>query len=256
VSKWLLPVIASIVMLGGSALADEPTAPAKSPPIILLKLDDVSYWITPRWTRVADYLKDKKIRASFGIIGQGLEKAKPETIDWIKKLHDDGQIEFWCHGWTLRKAEDKTGEFEAGTAEQQAALLRKAEDLAKEKLGFTYAAFGPHWTGTTDETDKALESIPEIKIWLYGPVKPKYFTRLSIPRVMALENPTFIPDFEKFKATYEKIGNKQKVLVLQGHPDQWADPKRWDGFTQIIDFLQAQGCTFMTPSEYLRNTSK
>ena len=29
------------------------------------------------------------------------------------------------------------------------------------------------------------------------------------------------------------------MLVLQGHPDQW-DHKRWEGFTQIIDFPQIE----------------
>jgi peptidoglycan/xylan/chitin deacetylase (PgdA/CDA1 family) len=40
------------------------------------------------------------------------------------------------------------------------------------------------------------------------------------------------------------------VLVLQCHPDQWADDTRWKWFTEIIDYLQSQGCRFMTPSEY------
>ena len=93
---------------------------------------------------------------------------------------------------------------------------------------------------------------PEIKIWLYGPKEPKHFTRLSIPRVLALENPTFLPNYDKFKELYDKWGAKQEVLVLQGHPNNWEPPERWEGFVKIIDFLQAQNCKFMTPSEYLK----
>ena len=110
-----------------------------------------------------------------------------------------------------------------------------------------------HWSGTTEETEKAVELTPEIKIWLYGPKEPKHFTRLSIPRVLALENPTFLPNFDKFKELYDKWGAKQEVLVLQGHPNNWGPQERWDGFVKIIDFLQAQNCTFMTPSEYLKH---
>lgn len=133
--------------------------------------------------------------------------------------------------------------------------MEKTEALAREKLGFELAAFSPHWSNTTIETEKALEAVPAIKIWLYGPKDPTHFTRLSIPRVMGLENPTFIPDFEKFKAVYEKTGYQQEVLVLQGHPDAWGDAVRWEGFLKIIGFLKAKGCVFMTPSEYLARGS-
>lgn len=32
---------------------------------------------------------------------------------------------------------------------------------------------------------------------------------------------------------------------------QW-DDRRWQGFVEIIDFLQARGCEFMTPSAYMQ----
>jgi len=247
-------VIASMIVLVSTAwtLGDPPaTRPFRKPPmIIILKLDDLAHWISPRWTRVNDFLTERRIRASYGIIGEELAKANADTIKWIKAVHEAGQIEIWCHGYHARTAEEKIGEFEVGTADEQAAALKKCQDIARDKLGFELAAFGPHWSGTTDETDKALEATPQIKIWLYGPAKPKYFTRLSIPRIMALENPTFVPDFEKFKKIYDDQGSKQSVLVLQGHPDMWQAPGRWEGFVQIIDFLQAKGCTFMTPTEY------
>ena len=237
-----------------------PTSDGERPPVILLKLDDVGYYISPRWKRVEEYLKSKNIRASFGIIGQGLEKAGPETVDWIKQIHDEGNIEFWFHGYLLQppKGPDgkflQKGEWNESEADQEA-LLRKVEDLSKEKLGFPLAAFGPHWTHEDENTDKALADTPEIKVWLYGPVHPKYFDRVSIPRIMALENPTFVPSLEKFKAVYEKVGHLQPVLALQGHPDMWVDPARWEGFKQIIDYLQSKNSTFMTPSEYAATLS-
>lgn len=251
------PQLASSVDVAAPAkAAPEPVAvPSGKAPIILLKLDDVGHWVSPRWQRTADYLEQNNVKAAFGIIGGGLEKAGPETVKWIKDLRQRGMVEFWHHGYTLRTATD-TGEFEQGTFEEQKAVLEKTQELARTKLGFELAAFGPHWSGTTLETEKALEAIPAIKVWFYGPKDPKHFSRLSIPRVMALENPTFVPDFDKFKATYEKTGFQQEVLVLQGHPDAWGTPERWDGFVKIVEFLLSKGCVFMTPSEYLTRDSK
>ena len=229
---------------------------ASGPQIILLKLDDVVPGrpgpVSSRWQRIADYLKTNGIKGSFGIICESLEKDNAAYFQWIKDIEQAGLIEFWLHGYHLKKAEEP-GEFEHGTFEEQKSVLEKSERLAKEKLGFLLTAFGPHWTGTTDATDQALESVHEIKIWLYGPPKPKFFSRLSIERVMALENPTFVPDPAKFKATYEKSAATRDVLVMQGHPDQW-DDKRWAGFVEIVEFLKSKNVVFMTPSEYLRKT--
>lgn len=231
------------------------TATANAQQVILLKLDDViarrvgTKPVSDRWLKVHDYLKAQNIKGSFGIITESLEKDNPLYFNWLKEVQAAGLIEFWMHGYKMRGPNDK-GEFEHGTAEEQRAILAKGEALAKQKLGFTLPAFGPHWSGTTDATDEAMEKVPVVTIWLYGPEKPKFYSRLSIPRVMALENPTFVPDAEKFTAFYEAKAAKREVLVLQGHPDQW-DDKRWEGFTKIIEFLKSKNVVFMTPSEYL-----
>lgn len=247
----LMCVAAVWLSFSASAGAQTDAAGAK-PQVVILKFDDVTGWISPQWLKLTDFLAERKIKASFGIITSTLEKAPPQTIDWIKTKQAEGNIEFWIHGYTARKAEDK-GEFESGTAEEQAVLLAKGEALAKEKLGFDLVAFGEHWSGVTEETQKAVEATPQIKIWLYGPAKPTFYTRLSLPRKLGLENPTFVPDFAKFKAQYEKAGHAEPVLVLQGHPAAWGDVARWDGFVQIIDFLQSKNVVFMTPSEYMKS---
>lgn len=182
---------------------------AADPQVILLKLDDVvahrvgTKPVWDRWLRVHDYLKASNIKASFGIITESLEKDNAMYFQWLKDVQAMGLIEFWMHGYYMKKA-DEPGEFEHGTAAEQQVILEKGARLAKEKLGFELPAFGPHWSGTTDATDEALEAVSSVKIWLYGPKKPKFFTRLSIERIMAIENPTFVPDPAKFKALYEK----------------------------------------------------
>lgn len=252
--SMLLTTVAGAAPILRAAEADRPAKPQ----IILLKLDDVVAYgrggapVAPRWQRITDHLVAHKIHASYGIICSSLEKDNPAYFQWIKDLQQQGLIEFWLHGYYNRKADDKTGEFEQGTAAEQQAVLEKSERLAKEKLGFPLAAFGPHWSGTTEATDEALEHVPEIKIWLYGPRQPKHFSRLSLERVMALENPTFVPDPEKFREIYDRVGARQRVLVLQGHPAQW-DDKRWEGFLAIIEFLRSRNCIFQTPTEYARS---
>lgn len=254
--KYRLFCLALLGSLCSTALAADP---ATKPQVVLLKLDDVVQVrmgknpVSSRWLRIKDFLAEKHIKGSFGVICESLEKDNPVYFQWLKDLQAGGQIELWMHGYHLKTAAEP-GEFEHGTFEEQKAILEKAERLAKEKLGFSLPAFGPHWTGTTDATDQALESVPEVKIWLYGPKKPKFFSRLSIERVMALENPTFVPDATKFQTTYEKSAAKLDVLLLQGHPDQWTD-ERWAGFVKIIEFLQSKNVVFMTPSEYQASLS-
>jgi peptidoglycan/xylan/chitin deacetylase (PgdA/CDA1 family) len=253
--RWFFPLVAAVAGILSPVVSQENIAPA-TPQIILLKLDDVvarrvsSSPVSLRWQKIADFLKANNIKGSFGIITESLENDNPQYFQWIKDIQKEGLIEFWMHGYKMRGAKD-TGEFEQGTWEEQKAILEKGERLAQEKLGFSLPAFGPHWSGTTEETDRALEAVPSVKIWLYGPAKPKYFSRLSIERVLALENPTFVPDAEKFKDIYEKHAAKKEVLVLQGHPDQWTN-ERWNGFVAIIDFLRSKKVAFMTPSEYLK----
>jgi len=232
--------------------------PSGSPPQnVLLKLDDVVAAnrgpgpVSLRWQRVTDYLKTNHLKAGFGVICESLETDNPAYFQWLKDLQSGGLIELWMHGYHLKKA-DEPGEFDHGTVDEQRAILEKAEALTKAKLGFPLVAFGEHWSAVTDATDEAMEAVPDLKIWLYGPKQPKFYRRLSLPRVMGLENPTFVPDPVKFKDAYEKYGGKQPFLVLQGHPDQWVEDQRWEGFVEIVDFLKSRQVVFMTPSEYLQ----
>ena len=202
--------------------------------------------MSPRWQRIADFLEKSNIKASFGIIGSSLEEDNPAYFDWIKDLHRKGSIEFWNHGYKDRKAEDKSGEFE-GSFEEQASALRKTQSLAKQKLGIELKAFGEHWSGNNEDTERALAASPEIKIWFYGRKGSKKFV---FERVLTLEFPTFVPDPEKFKEFYEHRARDKPCLALQGHPNQWND-QRWQGFVEIIEYLKSKGCVFMTPSEYL-----
>lgn len=252
-------LIIAVAVLGcalGPAAWGEETA-AKAAPVVILKLDDVGPSgeqggpVSPRWRRVADYVEKNNLKAAFGIICFSLETDNPAYLEWIKEWQKRGLIEFWLHGYRNRTAEDKTGEFELASAPEQQAVLERCERLARQRLGFELVAFGAHWSGTTEETEKAVQAVPEIKVWLCGPKNSKFYKRLSMPWTIALEEPIFVPDFAKFKAAYEKSGTAEPVLTLQGHADAW-DDARWGEFVKIVEFLQSKGCRFMTPSEYLK----
>lgn len=238
-----------------AALAAAPAS--KAPQVIVLKLDDVvadrsngRSPVSARWQRTADFIEKSNLKASFGIIGYSLEQDNQAYFDWIKNLHAKGAIEFWNHGYRNRKAADKTGEFEESLQVQTAALQR-TETLAREKLGIELKVFGPHWSGTNQDTEKALETIPEIKASFYDPKGSKKFV---FERILTLENPIFVPDPDKFKELYESRAQDQPCLALQGHPNEW-DDQRWQGFVKIIEFLRAKGCVFMTASEYLKSAT-
>ena len=227
---------------------DTPAKPA--PPIIMLKLDDVTrngahaqLPVSERWQRCVDFLQQAQVKASLGIIGSSLEEDAPPYFAWIKGLSQSGRIEFWNHCY-----EDRAGRFQGTSLEDQKTALEKTQRLAREKLGITLRAFGVHWSAVDATTDAALAGIPEIKVWFFGPAHPRG-GQVSLQRTINLEEPTFVPNYAKVKIAYEQ-GYRLPYLVLQGHPNQW-DENRFADFVRIVKYLQAQGCLFMTVSEYV-----
>lgn len=223
-------------------------------PTVVLKLDDVvnaDHGPSADWRRVADFLVARGIKAGFGIICDSLEIDDPAYFAWITRLQAGGLIEFWLHGYRNRVSAADPGEFERGTAAEFRAVLERCQQLAEQRLGFAFTAFGSHWSELDATFYEALQAVPSLRLWLYGPAPgTTAYARASLVRIAGLENPTFVPDYDKFVAAYRAAGRHQRVLCLQGHPDRW-EGARWEGFTRIIDFLQSEGCRFATPSEAL-----
>lgn len=103
------------------------------PQVILLKLGDVvarkigGSPVSQRWQKTADYLKTENIKAFFGIITESLEKDNTFDLQWTTDLQAAGLIEFWMHGYRLKKA-DEPGEFEHGTAAEHHDLALRTEE--------------------------------------------------------------------------------------------------------------------------------
>lgn len=227
------------------------------PANIVLKLDDLVHVkgkVPERWKKVADYIRGRGIKASFGIICNSLEGDNPEYFDWIKGQQASGLIEFWNHGYTHREWQENgqtVQEFKGPSYEAQLKALTESEQLARQKLGFPLTAFGAPFNATDENTLKALPEIPDLKVWMYGdPQNPAGKVVLDRVGEVNIENPLFLPSLDRFVRGFNNYPDRD-YFVIQGHPAQW-DDARFEQFTKIIDFLTEQKAIFTTPTEYAR----
>jgi peptidoglycan/xylan/chitin deacetylase (PgdA/CDA1 family) len=256
--------LATLVLVFTAALTvsavEAPAAPTA--PVILLKLDDLSWdpknpdaAVSGRWKQIADYLEGKNLKASFGILCESLATDHPAYIAWLKERQTKGLIELWNHGYNFNyKADPATGAkgaFEGTPLEVQRDMLIKGQQLFREKIGGDMHAFGPHVCHLDGTTYTALEAIPEITmVWFYGPPKGVTTGKFVFKRTINLESPIFVPNPAEVQEQFLKTGKHLPYIAMQGHPNQW-NAERFQAFTATIDFLVAQGCTFMSPSAFL-----
>ncbi len=253
-----------------AAPAVKPTQPKPSkvlaartkPATIIIKVDDLktnpSGVMPAAWDRFADLIKQRHLKAGIGIICNSLEGEKPKYFQWIKDQKATGLFEFWNHGYDhleWKEGDNTLHEFQGPTYETQKQHVAQSQALAKQKLGFPLATFGPGYGATDDNTVRVLEEDPDTKIWLYS--KPLGATdklpkgKVILDRIwqVNIEHPTFVPNFEMFKAGYEKNPTRD-YFVIQGHPSHWKE-EGWAEFEKMLDYLVAQGAKFETPSEYV-----
>lgn len=229
-------------------------APArKNPPYIILKVDDLTK-VHPLWQKFVDFIAKRQIKASIGIICNSLEKDDPKYFQWIKDQRKSGRIEFWSHGYNHKSWKEdgkQVYEFKGVPYEAQKKNLLRCNELAKQKLGFTLPAFGAGFNAIDENTAKALSEDPDTTIWLYGDLKHPG-GKIVLDRIgsVNIENPTFVPSLEKFKAGYAKNPTRD-FFVIQGHPTHWTN-ERFEQFVAIVDFLISEKAVFTTPSEYVK----
>lgn len=261
-----LPLLALALALLAAPRAN--AADPQQPLLVMLKLDDLARQgkgaqatVSARWQKTTDFLEGEKIKASYGILVDSLEGDCPTYVDWIKKRMAAGYIEMWNHGYYSRfpaelKVNGRTGENVGATAAEQEALFKKTLALAKEKLGIDLVAFGPHSTHTDNATYEALENIPQIRmVWFYGPTKGAKTSKFIVKRLMELEKPIFVPNFEQLKENFEKKRATLPYIAIQGHPNSW-DDERFENFKKVVLYLREQGCRFVTPTEFLAQKAK
>ncbi|HEY8966618.1 MAG TPA: DUF2334 domain-containing protein, partial [Candidatus Methylacidiphilales bacterium] len=252
----LLGALLAPLLIPFAARADAPSTDATC---VILKLDDLTR-VSPRWQKVFDLAKERNIKVTAGIICNSLESDKGDKTayySWIKGLQQTGLVEFWLHGYTHRQWKDADGkdvwEFKGASYEEQKEHITRSQQLAKEKLGFAFKAFGAPFNCIDDNTLKALSEDPDLKVMLYGdPADASKVPNLTILNrtMMNIESPLFIPNCERVQFFYPRLAPSHPYLMIQGHPDQWTDD-RFVEFVKIVDFLQSKGVRFVTPSEWL-----
>ncbi len=242
---------------------------ANAAPAIIIKTDDLrigkSQTVSPEWQRLADFIKNRKIKASIGIICDSLEGDHPQYFQWIKDLYKTGLVEFWLHAYDHKSwtAPDGTvyNEYDHRPYEEEVQRVAHCQQLAREKLGFTFRTFGPPGTDAAgpavdDNAWKAFAADPDIKTVFYVTMddvgeKLEATTKLRLlTRVwqVNIEHPLFVPSLEQFQRGYAAYADKRDYFYLQGHPQHWNEAA-FAEFTRIVDFATAQGCAFVTPSE-------
>jgi peptidoglycan/xylan/chitin deacetylase (PgdA/CDA1 family) len=210
--------------------------------------------VSSRFVTFVETLRRLNVKAALGIIGNSLADGSPEYFAWIKAVHAEGIVEFWNHGYTHAEQPRENGrrrtEFTGASLEEQTESFAKTQRLAKEKLGFDLKAFGSPFNQVDATTEKVLDAFPEVTSWFYGRGRPNPSRRI-LERRMDLEVPVMQPNSAQLIDAYNQYGKDLQYIVLQGHPNGWGG-KQLAEFTKAVEFLKAQGCTFMTPSEFLR----
>ena len=248
--------------------------PRNSPPVIILKLDDLTEMegtIPPAFWKMAELLEARHIKGSFGVITafgypgvKSLQNSGLEYIEWVKRLYSLGVVEFWFHGWD-HAVHNENGEdyceFSHRSYEDQKQRFDRSQKIALEKFGFTYQTFGQgggasKYPSFDESTLKVFAQDPLIKIWLYPKLidesgrKLEQGGKIILDQVadVNLERSVGIADFNWFLQGYSKHPDRD-YFVLQGHPNLWNNAQ-FDEVIKIIDYLIQQKAVFMTPSEY------
>lgn len=254
------------------ALRAQVPAPAPTHIVpVVFKLDDVrtnqSGHLSDRWRRLGVLARERNIKLSFGVIADSIEGNKPAYFAWLREMHASGLVELWFHGYDhgVRAVGDKEApEFTARTYEEQKERFEKSQELARQKIGFTFQTFGPPGGGNLPATDadrdatvRVLSEDPAMKVWLYpAPMDARGQALHDTGKVTVLdrvwqvniEQPLFLPNAEKFIAGYNKFAAGRRYFVIQGHPAKW-DDARWAEFLKIVDYVTQNKIPTLTPSE-------
>ena len=230
---------------------------------VVWKLDDVKAGeqkrLAPGFKRVAEWAKAEKTALTMGVICESLSQPNADDVAWIKAnaIENGGLIEFWHHGWDHNSWTDATGktacEFKGPNLATQAKHLKDGADLFKKTTGLTFRVFGaPYNQNAAAATAAAMDAVPEISIWMYGPKTDH--KRHVLGRSLDLEVATGKVSYEKFAQDYA-AKKPTGLMLLQGHSGMWCEESFQD-FVKIAALLKKDGWTTLTASQYVNHTAK
>ena len=230
---------------------------------VMLKIDDVGNKngaVDPLFARVADYLAAKKLRSGFGVIVKSIEyQPNADYIAWLQAnaVENGGYIEFWNHGWDHAMSftcnendacdHSATYDGEFGTSlEHQRTHLAKSLDVFYQYTGLTMHTLGTAGNVGNADTLTALKERPEMKVWIFGTGTDDDISILG--RWLNLEYAVGKVSYADFVQNYKKH-RQTDYIVLQGHAAMWNDTY-FSEFKKVVELLESDGWTFVTPYEY------
>lgn len=210
----------------------------------ILKADDLSFGDSQRdiskWEEFFTYIINKGLKTSVGIIGECLENKEATPV--VGSLLETKCFEFWNHGFSY----NHKNEFLEASYEEQKDLLRRTQDLGKEKLGITFQAFGAPSNNVSEVISRVVEENDDIKVWLNGSSPSN---KLILTSWCSIESFSDGKCFISFKQFVENYSSRFPYLLLQCHPWRWSE-KTFSQFKEVVDFLLQKQVEFVTPYEY------
>lgn len=244
------------LMFGGAGVSAAPKAKKMKGPKVILKLDDLGTRAgAPSCKATMDYLVERVVKASFGIIANRLDATAPEALaPYLAAKNKDGEVlfEMWHHGLDHKKPE-----FYGTPYEYQKEHFDKAAAKVKEALGVTMHAFGSPYNATDETTNRVIAENPDFRVFMF--CKGELQTSPDVVYLnnrVNIENGTGNIQFDHFLKSYESRKDRYTdYMVMQGHPNSWGGEKLAE-LGRIIDFLQSEGCEFVLPTEYAAGMKK
>ena len=246
--KRIFALFAAIVLLTGTFTVSSASAdPYEGKHIIILRLDDLQSKTTGAFEWVLNTALEKDVKVAFGVIGDNLEDSacNQRFIDFMKYTDSLG-MEIWHHGYIHTNTEYKGSSYE-----NQLESFKRTYELMQQKCGISIHTFGPPYNVSDNTTIKMItENFPGINVFMSVTDSDNIASQTKLNDRIIIESTTGIIDYEKFETSYESAVEKnKKCSVILGHPAQWNETSR-QYFLDIIDFLKARDCVFMTPYEY------
>lgn len=217
---------------------------------IFLKLDDFSGASnSSASTPTLDYLVSKKIKAGIGFIANRCDDTVLNVFSpYLNATNDNGEklFEVWHHGF-----DHINPEFDATAYVYQKKHFDDGDQLIKDYLRVQMHSFGAPYNHVDATTNTVISENPNFKVTMFNNPAPNINTGiLNLTNRVNMENGTGKPEYAYFLTNYNANKSIYKnYMVLQGHPKFWTSVQLSE-FSQIINFLIAEGCEFVLPYEY------
>lgn len=217
---------------------------------IILKLDDFGVKDgNCAALPVLDFLVHMQLKAGLGVIANRVDGTGLSVLNkYLGATNKDGEhlFEIWHHGLDHVKPE-----FNGTTYAYQKEHFDGATQLIKNSLHLQMHSFGAPYNANDTTTNLVIATDSNYKVTMFNkPAAAAGAGIMNLTNRVNMESATGIVDYNYFVTNFKNCKDSfTNYMVLQGHPLKW-EQMHLTQFVQIIDFLLAQGCVFVTPYEY------